>query len=992
MVFRLIPTILCILICATSFAQKGGRFVEASQDISYHFTVTSYSTNQGLPESQVVDIAPTNGGSLLLATADGIVSYDGQEFTEFIEDQRYKNHYPNDLLWDEYSRRLFVNEFGGNLYIFHPYYKKLQSCSASTLVNHTLYCLNEAGDLLKADTKELVFKRTAKTGVKKAISLHVAYPFVYIGTDTGISVYNMTTKKVSQLSNEGTITRFYTNPYNHQLFALGIKQIYALTSKSATPSFELTVPETDAIIKDMVAVSSEEYYVSTTHGLHYITPDYQELFRTEVLPSDNLIALYFNEKEGCLFAGSIEKGLLRLLLKTCYSDECTSDGGLRQSSSTSIITTYSGEVLVAGSGGRIVEIGIGETYDYWSYPVHFVSLAAINSFVYAGTWGDGIYILKDRKLVYHVTKKQLGGSSGDVHASFKDSQGTIWVGTGNGIAKGRDHKSIKPYLQQSVTGIIICFYELSNGNICIGSNEGVYILDKHYQLITKLGKQQGLIGKEVRCFYEDASKKVWIGAYNGGLYCYDQGKLTSINRKKNSKLSDDVFTLAKDQFGYLNMTSNFGLWKISEADLNDFYTGKLDYLIPFFFGEETGILNPEFNGGFQNNYLLTKHHHFYFPCLQGIVIHTPEHYKFSKTKPLFLRIWVNDTLYKADSHVFERSTHTLQFDFSSPRFCKKDNYFFQYKLLGGNFPDHWSKLEKTPSISFKMLPPGKYKLKIRAVNAFNDKHPPEIIYAFEIKAYFYETAWFRVTSIILFLLLIILLVRLRIAYVSSKDRHMNSINNTILELKLKAIQAKMNPHFIFNALNNIQYLIVLKKLDLAETAINEFSQLLRKFLQQSDQSFVTVEEEFEMLRLYVAIEKFRFNEQLVSRFKIDYKIGQYYIPSMLLQPVVENALKHGLLHSEKERILQVHAFSYNDKIRITIEDNGIGREASLEINKSREEHISHGFNLVQEKIKIVQEKYGIVVRFELNDITEDSMTGTRVIFDIPNIKEAFTDT
>lgn len=991
MVFRQIPTIIFTLFCAISFAQKGGRFVEASQDIRYHFTVTSYSTNQGLPESQVVDIVPTNSGTLLLATADGIVSYDGQEFIEFIKDQRYKNHYPNDLLWDEYSQRLFVNEFGGNLYIFHPYYKKLQSCRASTLVNHTLYCLNEAGDLLKADTKELVFKQTSKTGIKKAISLHVAYPLVYVGTDTGLSVYNMATKKVSQLSNSCTITSFYNDPYNHKLFAVGTKQIYSLTGKSATPVWDLHLTENDVIIRDMVASSSDEYYVATTHGLYYITTDYHELFQNDVLPSDNLISLYFNEKEGCLFAGSIEKGLLRLLLKTCYSDECKDENELRQSSSTSIITTYSGEVLVASSGGRILEIGIGETYDYWSYPVHFVSLAAIDSYVYAGTWGDGIYILKDRKLVYHLTKKQLGGSSGDVHASFKDSQGTIWVGTGDGIAKGRNHTTIKPFLKKSVTGVIICFYELSNGNICIGSNEGVYILDKQYRLITKLGESQGLIGKEVRCFYEDAAKKVWIGTYNGGLYCYDHGKLTSINRKKNCKLYDDVFTLAKDQFGYLNMTSNFGLWKISEKDLNDFYTGKLDRLIPFFFGEETGILNTEFNGGFQNNYLLTKHNHFYFPGLQGIIIHSPEHYPFSKTTPRFLRIWVNDTLYTADSHVFERSTHTLQFDFSSPRFCKKYNYYFQYKLLGGNFPDHWSKLEKTPSISFKMLPPGKYTLKIRAVNAFNDKHPTEIIYAFEIKPYFYETAWFRVTSIILFLLLIILLVRLRIAYLSNKDRHMNSINNTILELKLKAIQAKMNPHFIFNALNNIQYLIVLKKLDLAETAINEFSQLLRKFLQQSDQSFVTIEEEFEMLRLYVAIEKFRFNEQLVSRFKIDYKIGQYYIPSMLLQPVVENALKHGLLHSEKERILHVQAFSYNDKIRITIEDNGIGREASLEINKSREEHISHGFNLVQEKIKIVQEKYGILVRFELTDLIENSTTGTRVIFDIPIIKEAFID-
>jgi ligand-binding sensor domain-containing protein len=991
MVFKLIPAIICSLFCVRSFAQKGGRFVEASQDISYHFTVTSYSTNQGLPESQVIDIVPTSNGALMLATADGIVLYDGQEFTEFIKDQRYKNHYPHNLMWDEYSKRLFVNEFGGNLFIFHPYYQKLQSCRITTLTNHTLYSLDKSGNLFTADTKKLVFKKAAQTGIKKATVMHVAFPLVYVGTETGLSVYNLTTKKATQLLNDGTISGFYQNPYNKKLFATGIRQIYELTTKSATPSLNLETEEPQSIIKEMVAISSDEYYIATSHGLHYLTPDYQEQFRTDVLPSDNLISLYFNEKEGCLFAGSVEKGLLRLLHKTCYSYQCLSDGDLHQSSCTSIITTYSNEVLVAASYGKILEIGIGETYDYWSHSVHFVSLAAIDSYVYAGSWGDGIYILKDRKLVYHVTKEQLG-FSGDVHASFKDSQGTVWIGTGAGIAKGRDHTSIQPYLQKSVTGIIICFYELSNGNICVGGGDGVFILDKHYKLLTKFGKKQGLLGKEVRSFYEDADKKIWIGTYNGGLYCYDHGKLTSINRKKNCKLHDDVFTLAKDEFGYLNMTSNFGLWKIAEKDLNDFYTGKLDRLIPFFFGEETGILNTEFNGGFQNNYLLTKHKHFYFPGLQGVVIHTPEKYARNKSNPRFLRIWVNDTLYTEKSHVFERSTHTLQFDFSSPRFCRKYNYYYQHKLIGSDFPDHWSRPEKHSFVSFKMLPPGKYTLKVRAINAFNDRHPEEISYSFEIKPYFYETAWFRVVSMLIFLALIVLLVRLRISYVSNKDRHLNAINNTILELKLKAIQAKMNPHFIFNALNNIQYLIVLKELELAETAINEFSQLLRKFLQQSDQSFVTIEEEFEMLRLYVAIEKFRFNNQLVSRFKIDYKIGQYYIPSMILQPVVENALKHGLLHSEKERILTVHAFLYNEKVRITIEDNGIGMEASGEINKSREEHISHGSNLVQEKMKIVQEKYGLLINYEIKNITDSSATGTCVIFDIPILKEAFEET
>jgi hypothetical protein len=734
----------------------------------------------------------------------------------------------------------------------------------------------------------------------------------------------------------------------------------------------------EAIITDLAFVSKDDYYISTTNGLYHVASTYAELFDEKDLPSHYLVSLHYNPKEDCLFAGTGEKGLLKLQHKNCYSYALSKE--FKLASLGSSIATDDG-ILIAGSNGTIFSIGVGNVSAYWKYPTKFASLAYDNGNVLAGTWGDGLFVLRNGNPVYSLKYPQLPDNN--VHGAFRDSRKLYWIATLQGIARGTNFKTIQPFLTGSVKGRVICFYELQNGSICIGGSEGVYIVDKQGKLKTHIGQKEGLKGKEVRSFYEDHENKLWIGTYNGGLYCYENSKLTSINSLQNCELNSDVFTFVKDQYGYFNITSNQGLWKVSEKDLNDFYRGKLDRLVPFYFGQETGILNTEFNGGFQNNFLRTRHDHFYFPTIEGVVINIPESFPFMRLHPKINRIWVNDTVCSVNPQTLDRSTHTIQIDFSCPRFNNKYNTYYQYKLIGNGIPDMWSHLSRQRSVSFKMLPPGKYTLQIRAVDSFNDRHPAIITYSFEISPYFYETIWFKVVTAFSLFLIALALVRWRFLHLRTKERQTNVITNTILELKLKAIQAKMNPHFIFNALNNIQYLIVLRELEEAENALTDFSQLLRKFLYQSDKNFITIEEEFDMLRLYLSIEKFRFNNQLTCTFHTDEELRKYYIPSMLFQPLVENAVKHGLLHSSKEHILTITASHHKGGIRITIEDNGIGRAASKIINRDRFDHISHGFKLVREKIKIVHEKYGITIRFELVDLQEPLNTGTLVIVDLP---------
>lgn len=970
-----------IVLTGFLYAQSSGQFLENSQGVAVPFTVTCYSTKQGLPQSQVLDIQTLASGNMLLTTANGVVEYDGYEFSEFISDNRYRDFFPKDIQLINGGSALILTEYHNQCYLVYPKFTRIGNYSAVTATDSTVFLISPEGKLCRYSISQNKTTTLFTTEIRETHNLFFYKGAVYASSARGLFRLDLKKKSTKQLFSGAEVNGISMNPYDEKLYFFTRNALFRLNGDKAERIFETTLDPEKNALTDVAFIAAEEYYLSSTAGLFFNCREYDDYFEEPVLPSDYLVSLCYDERNDCLFVGTGEKGVLKLQHKDCYS--FTPVRSFTQTSLGSVVYVPGTGTLVAGSSGRIFRIGVDSMETYFVKNTQFASLSYYDGTLFAGTWNDGLYPVRDKKIIGHLLKPALPDNT--VLATFRDKKGVFWIGTGNGVANARDILTPKPFLSEKITGAIICFYEMRNGNLCIGGENGVYILDSNRQLVTALSEKQKLTGRAVRAFYEDSEGKLWIGTYNGGLYCLENNKLTSINRMPNCMLHRDVFTLAEDRFGYLNITSNHGLWKVREKDLQAFYRGKLDRLIPFYFGQETGILNTEFNGGFQNNFVRTRFDHFFFPTIEGVIMHAPANMSFSKLKPMITHIWVNDTLFTGKHALFDRKTHTIEFHFSNARFNEKFNTFYQYQLLGDNLETNWSRLQKGRTISFKMLPPGKYTLVVRAVDAFNDPQPATIRYSFEIQPYFYETAWFSGMLFVLTALILAVGMRWQFIRMRNKERQINTINNTILELKLKAIQAKMNPHFIFNALNNIQYLIVLRDLEKAEKTLTEFSLLLRRFLQQSDATFVTLEDELEMLRLYLSIEQFRYNNQLQWEFSLTQQSLKLYIPSMLLQPLVENALKHGLTHTDRDNILRIVVTTENGLLRIVVEDNGVGREVSRIVNSNRKEHISHGNALVREKIKIVRQKYGITIGFEVVDIRTSSNTGTRIVLTFPKI-------
>lgn len=904
-----------------------------------------------------------------------MAQFDGEKFSEFTTDQDHKNVMFTDFIYDKKYRRLYGLQFGGNFHEISPEFRLLDTPVKTILHRDTFFGVTRQGDVVFSGLENIRFKKILSAGIQDPQALYYEYPNFYIGTKKGLFRINRNSGKLKQLS-DLNIKGIKRIP-GKGTYILVINGLYKLKGSGKLDEVYFS-PSNTINCYDFIPVK-QDFYIVSSIGLIRCNGKTSTLYNKQnKFPSEDFQSVYYSESDNCLFIGTSQKGLLRLDFKHCTTISHPSEFNL---SSLSSIVPYRGNVLVCGTSGTIYEIDTRsfKAVTYFKHPCVFASLAAIGDTLAAGTWGEGIFLIKDRKIIGRINSKSLLPDP-NVTATFRSSKGIIWVGTSAGFSRGPSFRSLKPQpvlKDQS----IVSFYELRNKNICVGTKSGFFILTPEGKVIREIGAKDGFYGKEVRSFYEDRNGKLWVGSYNGGLYCYEQGKLSSINRMANCKLPIDAFCIARDQYGILYLTGNLGIYAISEKDLDDFYLRKTRYLIPYYLGEESGIYNTEFNGGFQNNFLHFNDR-FYFPTIEGIAILKPTEFRKTSLNLFFSRLMVNDTLAPLDKTVFGPNTYSIHIEFTCPNLNINNNVYYQYKLIGPGTTNSWNSLQKTSVISFKLLPPGKYKLFVRVMDAFNQDNPKEIRYAFEVKPHFYQTSLFYVLIACVLVIVSGYIVKKRMDVHQRKLNENNKINNQILELKLAAIQARMNPHFIFNTLNSIKYFLVIENKQKAEKLVDDFSLLMRRFLHYTDTPFITIRQETELLKLYLDIEKTKFNDSFSYTISVDDDIDNEYIPTMLIQPFVENAIKHGIAHlSHHPGKLDIRIEKKGDFTIFTIEDNGIGYKQSEGINNSRKNHISSGIKLVEDKIVNLKEKYDIFVSLNINKNQEN---GTKVVLKILN--------
>lgn len=224
-----------------------------------------------------------------------------------------------------------------------------------------------------------------------------------------------------------------------------------------------------------------------------------------------------------------------------------------------------------------------------------------------------------------------------------------------------------------------------------------------------------------------------------------------------------------------------------------------------------------------------------------------------------------------------------------------------------------------------------------------------------------------------------------------RDRRLLEIGKKVAETRLMALRAQMNPHFIFNSLNSIQECIVNEKIEDAHRYLSQFSRLLRMVIDYSEKSLISLDKEIEFLKLYLELESLRFGRSFQYQIHVDESIDdeETLIPSLLIQPFVENAIWHGLLHKKGDRKLQLSfLINSNDQLVCIVEDNGIGRAKAAAIKAGKmdaQSHESKGMRISQERIDLLQLQTHLNPEIKIEDLSDSNNepSGTRVSVTLP---------
>jgi two-component system LytT family sensor kinase len=218
-------------------------------------------------------------------------------------------------------------------------------------------------------------------------------------------------------------------------------------------------------------------------------------------------------------------------------------------------------------------------------------------------------------------------------------------------------------------------------------------------------------------------------------------------------------------------------------------------------------------------------------------------------------------------------------------------------------------------------------------------------------------------------------------------KQLDTINEQLAEARLSALQAQMNPHFVFNALNSIKRMILDSDNENASRYLSKFALMIRMTLNHSKELFVTLDENIAYLKSYLEMEQLRFGDSFTYTIETEDEIDgtETSLPSMMIQPLVENAIWHGLMPSEKDKKIWVRFTEQHNRITCVVEDNGIGIRESERLKKqNRVSHHSLGLENLRKRIKIINEKYDVDCSLTVTDLqeTQEAESGTRVILSL----------
>lgn len=596
-----------------------------------------------------------------------------------------------------------------------------------------------------------------------------------------------------------------------------------------------------------------------------------------------------------------------------------------------------------------------------------------NGVLWIGSYG-GFAKIKNGKVSFIDT--WYNGESIYSNDVFQDRDGMLWT-------MGWKLQKFNPYSETYETYDLpdslnnsVEYFTVADGEKSehfVGTSKGLFLFNDATQSFRKVELDKKIIKNETQNIRSliRINDKLFIGTYSG-LFEYNV-KSKHIRQILSSFI--EIKGLSKDNFNNLWAYTTLGLYRINST------TNKIDK-----FDQNDGVYNLssdpctffEYNNEMYigNRSVFTKFHPDNIYSNNSIPIPYITEIACGKYSSL-----------KSSSDlknlVLQYNESDITFQFTAIEFNYPSKLKFSYMLEG--YDKTWSTFSTIRSKSYTGLPPGTYTFKVKARNSIDLESETIAKYEFKIKPAFWQTWWFKTLCLLSFIGTILYISRQRIVQIRKRENEKTEANKLIAELDSKLLRSQMNPHFIFNSLNSIQKYIWENNEEDAAEYLSKFAKLMRSILENSSKEFITLEEEFSTLKIYLELEHKRSNGHFDYFINIDHKLDQANLltPPMLIQPFIENAIWHGLNKKQDHGSLIISVYQNSEALTFSVDDDGIGR--NLSFNKSEiNEKKSLGISITKQRIEKLFESTKTKGTIEIVDKMHNGVSaGTNVIISIP---------
>ncbi len=938
--------------------------------------IIRYTTKEGLPSNSVYRTIIDKRGFLWIAGETGVSRYDGRGFKNYTTIHGLPDNEVTELMIDS-SGLLWVLPFRKKPAYYNekkdrfensdtdPEINKIEmgnTSSTSVLIHGGIaFCNNERTLCIYKDGKTTKYPKIFGEKIRPRPDRIIDYqPGKYLIVCSDSLRY----------MEEGKITKavyfgYYYNWSEYFNNTLYISQPEGITAFKLNNNGELTNTKKQQypFLLKVMSRAGKDLAVTSASGNTYIV-DAATLALKENIFNEIIVRNVLEDHNGNYWLSTKDEGLIKIQQKRISS--YTENKELVKSFNA-VLKTATGKIVAGNNKGELyIYDGLYEakkiilntpenSSDTWVR-----NILELKNDIYVATQ-TGSFLIDNRSFV--IKKSFLEGDNKSTKAAYKINDSTLLLG---GHAQLFEYNTSNGKFTDSVLKRVTAIGTDDKQHIYIGSIDGLYRRDK--DSLFYFGKQYKALTYRVVSIVNTRDGLMWIGRSSDSLLVLKNDKPVASIPLGTTIPGTVCKIMYSNKPGEIWIGTDKGLNKLSYRFSNE----KLVYN-NMYFSTVDGLI------GEQVNDIAIKNDTVYVATTGGIS-YLPANLQLplADIATFITRVSVNniDTAILS-SYTLPFSKNNIRIEFSAVDLTGF-NPFFEYSINNSD----WIRVENN-LLSLQNQPPDNYAIRIRSIKRDGTPSSQFATISFRIKTPFWKSSWFWAALALTGFAAILFFNQRRNRLRQKKAVDKITTEKKLAELEMQALKAQINPHFVFNCLNSIKGFIYEKNYAQADKYLDRFSDLMRSTIDNSDASVISLTEEIKYLDNYLQLEKLRFAEKFDYQITADTGINKEktFVPAMLLQPYVENAIRHGIrfLENKKGQIL-ISATVEKDMLVCTIDDNGIGREKAAKLkSKNHIEYQGRGMSISRRRAEL----YHIQQEIRDKKDPEGNSLGTSIILKIP---------